>query len=203
MKLLRMDTKSYPMRDFERELYLDAGIGEIVEIDDDDPEAVVRIDADVLSVIPGYLPGAVLERLSNCRMIIRLGAGYDKIDLDMATRKGIYLIIVPDYCVHEVAEHIVMLMLSIARKLIVMNRAAIDGSWMQARKDTKLSRLHGKTLGILGFGRIGRQVGRIAHSMGMDVLIYDVAISEQPDYQVERVDMDTLLKTATSAVRPT
>lgn len=196
MRLLRMDSESYPLQEFEKTLFYEAGVTEIIAIEAHDPKEVIDADADVIAVIPGSLPKEVIEKLHHCKAILRMGTGYDKIDMETASSKGIFIIAVPDYCLYEVAEHAVMLMLASARKLIDLNRSMADGSWMAARQAAQLTRLHGKTVGIVGFGRIGQQIGRIASGMGMKICACDMYQTAAIDYPFTWVALDELLQTS-------
>src|SRR5205814_7745840 len=104
-----------------------------------------------LLVVSSRLPAAVIERLDRCRVIARLGAGTDRIDVAAATRAGIVVANVPDFCLNEQAEHTLGLLLAAARRLPYMSAAMRLGHW-SARNHQSVHRIAGQTLGLVGFG---------------------------------------------------
>jgi D-3-phosphoglycerate dehydrogenase len=123
-----------------------------------------------------------------------MGSGYDKIDVKTATKKGIAVMCVYGDSTHEVAEHAATLMLATARKLEIMTNSMHTGTWMSQRKYNTFTRLNGKSLGIVGFGRIGREIGRIAKGIGMEVIAYDNYEHSKVDYQVRWANFRELLE---------
>lgn len=130
--------------------------------------------ADVLIVyheIP-YLSDAILSKAPRCVGVVRGGVGFNNVDIEAAAKRGIVVCNVPDYGTEEVADHAMMLILSVARRLIPQH----DGI-RQARWDYKMMegapRLRGKTLGLVGCGRIGKATAQRAHAFGLDVVFYD------------------------------
>lgn len=193
MKLLRMDCDSYPMTEYERQRFLRAGIDEIEEILGYDPEKVIASDPDAIAVIPGYLKADTLAKLTKCKAILRMGTGYDKIDVAAATEHNMAVTFVPGYCVYEVAEHALALLLSISRKIPEMMQVVRDGSWMEKRGAEVYFRLRGKTVGIVGFGRIGREFARMCHALGMKVLAYDEYKCGDVGFPFEWRELDDLI----------
>lgn len=139
-------------------------------------EAVVAergADADVLLVFHGIkLTEASMGRLKKCRAIIRCGVGYDAVDVQAAGAHGIVVCNVPDYGTEEVADHALLLLLATARRLLPTDQAIRAGNW-----DTTLAagapRLRGKTLGLVGCGRIGAAMALRGKALGMRVVFYD------------------------------
>ncbi|MEE8471323.1 MAG: C-terminal binding protein [Dehalococcoidia bacterium] len=142
----------------------------------------------------------VIESLDRCRAISNMGVGYDKIDVDAATGHGVCVCYVPDYCMDEVAEHSMALILTCARRVTTVNNnlkqeklGILQPPWV----DGPVFRLRGQTLGIVGFGRIGRTVVRKAQGFGLKVIAYDPYIPPTTviGYDVELVKrLDQLLK---------
>ncbi|MBR4079075.1 MAG: hypothetical protein IKK29_02585, partial [Christensenellaceae bacterium] len=196
MKLLRMDCDSYPMTEYERQRFLRAGIDEIEEILGYDPEKVIASDPDAIAVIPGYLKADTLAKLTKCKAILRMGTGYDKIDVAAATEHNMAVTFVPGYCVYEVAEHALALLLSISRKIPEMMQVIHDGSWMEKRGAEVYSRLRGKTVGIIGFGGIGREFARMCHALGMKVLAYRKTNCGDLEFPFEWRELDELITEA-------
>lgn len=135
-------------------------------------------EADVLLVYHTIkLTERSIATLSKCRGIVRCGVGYDNIALDAAGRRGIVVCNVPDYGTEEVADHALMMLLAIARRLLIANQALRDGRW-DGQVVLGTPRLRGRTLGIIGCGRIGAAMTLRAKALGMRVVIYD---PYQPD----------------------
>ena len=114
----------------------------------------------------------VIEKASKLRLIARPGTGLDNIDVKTAELHGIAVLNSPESLVEAVSEHVILLMLALFRKLTVADSTTKAGKWEKA--SLVGSELKGKTLGIVGLGRIGRRVGEIARSFGMVIIGYDV-----------------------------
>lgn len=132
--------------------------------------AVAGADAVLNCYAP--MPASVIEGLAGTTIIARYGIGLDTIDLDAATARGIVVTNVPDYCIDEVSDHTIALILGLARGVVLLDRHVRAGSWspMDARP---LHRTRGRVLGLIGFGRIARAVGAKAAAMGFDVIATD------------------------------
>ncbi len=130
-------------------------------------------DADVLLVFHTIKLGErTLARLNRCKGIVRCGVGYDNVDIRAAGARGIVVCNVPDYGAEEVADHALMLLLAAARRLLPCHQALREGTW-----DTTLAfgapRMRGRTLGLVGCGRIGTALALRAKALGMRVVAYD------------------------------
>jgi phosphoglycerate dehydrogenase-like enzyme len=140
----------------------------------DDAEVARRgSDADILLVFHDIkLSERAIAELSKCKAIIRCGVGIDNVDIKAAGSRGIVVCNVPDYGTEEVADHALMMLLAIARRLIPADRAVHAGTW-----DPTLvfgsPRLRGKTLGLIGCGRIGGAMAMRGKALGMRVVFYD------------------------------
>jgi D-3-phosphoglycerate dehydrogenase len=157
---------------------------------DSDALAAAAIDADAILTCWARISEETIAAARNCRIIARLGIGLDNIDVAAATRRGIIVTNVPDYCTHEVAEHTLALLLSLARKV-----AFYHYETKQRRYDLKagpiVRRLTGQTLGIIGLGQIGREVARRAAALGLKVLATSRRQIAYPG--VEHADLEALL----------
>src|SRR5205814_3383027 len=111
-------------------------------------------EADVLLTQYAPLTARVIERLDRCRGIVRYGVGYDTVDIGAATRRGIYVCNVPDYGTDEVSDHAITMLLVIARKIVPLAQGVQAGVW-SLEHVKPVGRLRGRTLGIVGLGRIG------------------------------------------------
>src|SRR5215217_1374029 len=120
----------------------------------DDILAVAR-DADAVLVTYAKLPAELIRQLNRCKVIGRFGIGVDNIDLPAAKEKGIIVTYVPDYCVMEVSDHAMALLLALARKIPLSNKLVQSGRW-EMPAVVPINRLHGRTLGLIGFGNIPR-----------------------------------------------
>src|SRR5512143_1276102 len=129
-------------------------------------------DADALIVRSAVqADAALLQHAGKLRVIGRAGVGVDNIDLDAATAKGIAVMNTPGANAVAVAEHTLGLMLSMARQIPRANELMHAGKW--EKKSLQGSELRGKTLGVLGLGRIGAEVARRAQAFGMKVVAHD------------------------------
>ena len=153
-------------------------------------------DADAITLERGPFRRPVIEKLQRCKIMVRYGVGYDEIDVEAATQRGIAVSNVPDYCVEEVADHALMLLLALARRLIPAHNSAVSGleDWTY-RPFRPVERLRGKTAGIVGLGRIGRAFARRADALGLYILACDPYIKLQAalDVGAELVSLDDLL----------
>jgi D-3-phosphoglycerate dehydrogenase len=161
---------AWPDVDVERELLrsIDAELV-VAPATDGQTLAQLAIDTDAILTCWAQVSQAVIETARRCRIISRLGVGLDNIDVAAATRRGIVVTNVPDYCVHEVAEHTLALLLALARKVAYFHQQTKAGGY-DRHAGPLLRRLAGQTLGIAGLGRIGREVARRANSLGLRVL---------------------------------
>src|SRR5213079_1175662 len=134
------------------------------------------------------LTAEVLERAHRLRVIGRAGVGVDNVDVEAATRRGIVVANAPESTVVSAAEHTVGLLLALSRNIPQAHAALKDGRWERSRFGG--IELAGKTLGVLGFGRIGQQVARRALGLEMRVVAYDPFVSKERfrELGVERVE---------------
>jgi C-terminal binding protein len=138
-------------------------------------------DADALLVFHDMkLTEASLSQLPQCQVVVRVGVGYDRIDIAAAGRQGIVVCNVPDYGTEEVADHAMLMLLAIARRLTPCHNAIVAGGW-EPRLAFGTPRLRGRTLGIIGCGRIGSALALRAKPFGLRVLFYDPYIP--PGYE--------------------
>ena len=121
----------------------------------------------------------LLSKLNKCKIIVRVGAGYDNVDLKEAKRKNIIVSNVPDYGIDEVADHTFSLLLSLNRNIMGFQEETKKGIWK--RTGNKIFRFHNKTLGIIGLGRIGKAVAIRAKAFKMNVIFYDPYVETGSD----------------------
>src|SRR5439155_12342689 len=118
-------------------------------------------DCTALLIVSSRVPGVVIERLERCRVLSRLGAGTDRLDISTATKHGIVVANVPDFCLNEMAEHVMALLLAWGRRLFLMTDAMRKGNF-SARHRPEVHRVAGQTLGLIGFGQSARAVAQRA-----------------------------------------
>lgn len=156
-------------------------------------------DADVVVIqsVRPLLNRQVIEQLPACRCLIRAGAGYDCIDVDAATEQGIMVCNTPTYCVDEVADHAIALLLNCVRHISQLDRAMHRGE-KPTMEPGSTRRIRGSTLGIIGLGAIGRRVAELARAWDMRILAYDPYISQERAAAVgaQLVSLDELLTNA-------
>ena len=170
-------------------------------------EEVIAATHDADAVITGLecpvpYTRKVISELEKCKIIHNIGAGYERIDVPAATDYGICVSYPADYCAEEVAEHSMALLLSCARRIPRLDRAVRQGGWAFVAKREKTSmwmpifRIAEQTLGIIGFGRVGRLIVPKAKGFGLRVIAYDryvpPAVFEQSG--VEPVTFDEVLR---------
>jgi len=137
---------------------------------------------------------ASVDRLQQCRIIVRPGVGYDNVDVAAARQRGIPVANVPDYGTEEVADSAIGLMLSLTRGITPLNvllRDNPDMEWKQTHM-APLPRLRGRVFGIIGIGRIGTAAARRAQALGMDVVFYDPYLDDGYDKAIGVRRVDTL-----------
>ena len=136
----------------------------------------------------------VMARMPKCKIIARYGIGVDTIDLEAATRAGIIVTNNPTYCIEEVAEHTMALLLACARKVAFYDRLVRDGRW-EVPPGKPMHRMVGRTLGLVGFGNIARQVAVRAAAFGLRVLFADPNVKQgQFDAPGKKVELPELLR---------
>lgn len=133
----------------------------------------------------------IIEKLTSCKVIVRVGVGYDNVDLEATKRRKIIVCNVPDYGTNDVADHTIALMLSLARGIERYNHEVKYNNRWEWNIDGGLRRLTGSTLGIIGLGRIGTATVLRAKAFGMNITFYDPYVPAGKDkaLQITRVDL--------------
>lgn len=159
----------------------------------DDILSVAR-DADAILVTYAKLPGELLRELKRCKAIGRFGLGVDNIDLPAAKALGISVNYVPDYCMQEVSDHAMALLLALVRKVPQSNSLVQSGRW-EVPPLVPIHRLSGRVLGLVGFGNIPRTLVPKALAFGLKVVTYDPNVPKDvlASFGVEGVTFDELL----------
>jgi D-3-phosphoglycerate dehydrogenase len=153
-------------------------------------------DADVVMIqsVRPLITRQVIDQLERCRCIVRVGIGFDSVDVAAATRRGIMVCNVPEYCVEEVADHALALLLASVRHIARQDRTVRDGSWDRTGA-RPARRLRGSTLGLVAFGRTARALASKVSGMGFTLLAADPYVSSDvaSTYGVQLVELHELL----------
>lgn len=144
--------------------------------------AIVRADA--------LVDTAMLDRMPNLRVLARTGVGVERVDVAEATRRGLAVVVTPGAGTHAVAEGALAMILHLVKRLAVTTDCVARGRWSE-RAAITLGDLDGATIGIVGYGRIGRRVGHLARAFGMTVLAHDPYLTQSED-RVELVSLNEL-----------
>lgn len=165
----------------EEEMFADAGITTVVaSVPDPDNWIDEARDADAILTRHAPITAAVIQQLERCRIIARYGTGTDNIDIAAAESRSIVVTNVPGYATSEVADHGWAMALALWRHLVPFNDLVRSGGW-QPQRLPHIERLAGRTLGLIGFGRIGSAVARRAMAADMTVIAYDPFLAAAPD----------------------
>ncbi len=160
------------------------------------PEEFIAEAADCVALLNTYagpITADVMAKMPQCKIIARYGIGVDTIDLEAATKAGIIVTNNPTYCIDEVAEHTMALLLSAARKITFYDRQVRSGRWA-VPPGKPIQRVNGSTIGLVGYGNIARAVAVRAAAFGMKVLYADPFIKQgQLDTPGTKVEIDQLL----------
>jgi len=161
------------------------------------PEAILQVarSADAALVTYAKITADMIRQMTRCRVIARFGIGLDNVDIPAATDAGIVVTRVPDYCIDEVSDHTLALLLALVRKIPFANSRAHAGRWEMAAV-APIHRLRGTVLGLVGFGRIPRLVAPKAQAFGLKVLTYDPYVPPEVTASagVGRVDFAELVR---------
>jgi D-3-phosphoglycerate dehydrogenase len=187
---------TWPDIDLERSILQQAGL-QVTDAPAPDEASLRALAADAIAIMTCFaqVTPSVIDNAPNLKMIARYGVGVDNIAVDVATARRIPVTYVPDYCVAEVAEHALALLMALARGVVRYSRSVSAGGW-DLGVAAPLHRIEGRTLGIVGCGRIGRRLAQMVQGLGVRVLGYDPnpgAASAAAASGIESVDLDDLL----------
>ena len=162
----------------ERQVLAEIG-AEVILAESGTGEPIDRLVSQVDGILTDQYPitGDLINAAERCKAIARYGVGFEKVDLDAATASGIVVTNVPAYCIDEVTDHAMALLLACARKIPTFDRGVKGGNW-DRNIGPPMRRIRGKTLGIIGFGRIGRLIVSKAKAFGLEVIVFDEYISQ-------------------------
>jgi D-3-phosphoglycerate dehydrogenase len=157
------------------------------------------MDGTIALIVRGMtqISGRVISEAHDLRVIGRTGVGYDNIDVNAATELGIPVVFTPGAGARAVAEGTLAMILALVKQLPELDHRTRCGDW-QARETVRIGDLEGTVLGIIGLGRIGREVALLARTFTMRIISYDPAVTKDQadELGVELVDFEHLLKTS-------
>ncbi len=186
----------FPQLDIEHEVIEKAG-GVLVVAKGQKEEQMIEVvkDADAIVTVYAEVTEKVINSAEKCKIIVRTGIGVNNIDIDAATKRGIYVANIPDYCFDEVSDHALALALALARKVVILDKKVKNKEWNFEGAQPILA-MRGQTFGLVGFGNIPKEVARKVKVFGFEVIAYDPYVKPE-DAQalgVKMVDLETLLK---------
>lgn len=185
----------WPDLEIERSILEPAGI-DIVDAPAQDEQTLCEhaTDVQVIATCWAHVTENVIRAATDCRLICRMGIGLDNIDITTATSLKIPVTNVPDYCVEEVADHTLALLLSLTRNVAFFHFRTKRGEY-DLTAGPPMQRLRGRRLGLIGFGRIGREVYQRASAFGFDV-VASTPSQNAHGTDCQMVSLDELLTTS-------
>lgn len=182
--------------DIERRILAAAG-AELVVAETGVEDELIRLAAPVDAILTNWkrVTPAVLDAAPRCRIVARYGVGLDNIAVEHATHLGMLVTNVPDFCLEEVSDHAMALLLACARKIVTFARATHEGEWdLQAGRP--LPRVRGQTLGLIGYGNIARTLVPKARGFGLEIIAYTPRLAADALAPFGRAtnDLDLLLR---------
>lgn len=185
----------WPSVELERQVLAEIG-AELIVAETGAEDELVGLAPEADGILTNWKPttGNVIQAASECKVIGRMGIGVDNIDVETATALGIVVTNVPDFCVDEVSDHAMALLLACARKVALLDRGVRDGEW-DRDVGPSMHRMRGQTLGIIGLGKIGAAIPPKAKAFGLEVLAYTPRLTPQiaQKYGVECTSLQELI----------
>ena len=190
-----MTDHPWPDLSIERSFFDPASI-ELVDAPDASEETLAKLSRDVVAIATcwGEVTEGVIRAAQNCKLICRLGIGLNNIDIQTATELGIPVTNIPDYCIEEVADHTLAMILGLTRNIAFFHYRTKRDEYDLAA-GPKMNRLRGQRLGLIGFGRIGRAVRERAVAFGFDVVAHTSSANDHGT-GCQMVSLDELLGTS-------
>ena len=194
-KILRTDTE---VRLGEARLAHLARLAEVVTPETWDEDTLARAAVGAEVIVHSFFPtisARLIEASDNLKAIVKYGVGVDNIDIEAASRRRVMVVNCPDYGAGTVADHAFALLICLARRIIPIDRATRESAWVWPSPEVVGIDLAGKTLGLVGFGNIGRALARRAAGFDMERVYYDPYVPAETgaEYDVRAVGFDELL----------
>ena len=188
---------AWPTVEPERAVLARVG-AELVVAPDGSEDTLASLAKDVDGILTCFaqVTDRVLREAEKCVVVGRCGVGVDNIAVDTATELGMAVTYVPDYCMDEVSDHVLALLMAWNRRIVLLGNSVKTTGWGSVPLTMRMMRLRGKKLGIIGLGRIGRAVCSKALAFGFEVLASDPYVSSEEAAQLGAriVDLETLLR---------
>jgi D-3-phosphoglycerate dehydrogenase len=186
----------YAHHDHEKRVLAEIG-AEVVESKASSPSGILEVAADADGVIVNLAPitAGIIAGLDRCKVIVRYGVGFDTVDIEAAGKKGIFVVNVPDYCEEDVSDQAMALLLSCVRQTPLHDRETRKGNW-NIKSGGPMFRMKGKTMGLVGYGRIPQCLHRKLNGFGFGRMLVCDPFAAKDAVEAngaELVDFDTLL----------
>lgn len=194
MKIVISDY-AWPNIDIEKDYFKSKSID--LDVSSGKEDLIDKIkDADGLLFCFQDIDETVLRSAKNLKAAQRYGIGVDNINIKVATELGIVVSNIPDYCIDEVSDHALSMILAINRMIVPDSKMVKLGKWNDVKKGNRVFRLSDATLGVVGFGRIGRRLANKAKALGLNVIAYDPYINEEVYDGVKLVSFDQVISSS-------
>jgi len=188
----------FPDTRVEEEILKEIG-ADLILIPSPDEGTIMQHIGNADAIVTTYVQVTekMLDAATKCRVVVRTGIGVDAIDVPAATKRGIYVANVPDYCYDEVSDHTLALALALQRKITTLSQKAKKGKW-GLNEAKPMFALRSQTYGLVGFGNIARLVAKKAQVFGFNLIATDpfVSAGEASRFGVELVGFSKLLETS-------
>lgn len=187
---------TFPDLSIETQILEAAGL-EVISGQCKTQQDLIMLTANADYVITQFAPVDVdvIKAMSNCKVIVRYGIGYDNVDCEAAKEKGIPVCNIPTYCIDEVADHTLSFILSMTRQLLANAKYVQNGKWGLGTDLSNMRGLYDSTVGIIGLGRIGQAVAKRLKGFGCQLIAYDPVVNptQVASTGCQLVDLDYLL----------
>lgn len=195
-KFVVLDTWHLPgaRYEIEKDMLEEAGFEVVIGSYHTDDEVVEAAkDADAIGLIYHQMTPELLDRLPKCKVLVRYGIGYDSINVEAASERGIVVCNLPDYCQVDVATHTIALLLDTCRKITCLDRHVRTGGW-DGTAGYKIHRIENLVIGLFGFGSIARTMVKLLAGFNPTIIAYDPYAPDSlfEEFGVKRVTMDEL-----------
>jgi D-3-phosphoglycerate dehydrogenase len=180
-KVVMVDSFATNMAATEEIEELDKVNSVLIKVNCSTEDEVIQAAGEADAIITRFAPitRRVLEAVPKCKVIARYGIGYDNVDIDAATDNNILVVNTPDFCLEEVSNHVIMLILACAKRLQLFSNYAKQGRWHEWRQiQLPMASIYGQTLGLVGCGHIAMMVARKARCFDLEIIGYDPYIDK-------------------------
>ena len=180
MKKIAITDYTFGEIDIEKGILEPQGCAVVGNRSGNDPRLIAELVKDADAVITQFAPvnAAIIGAMEKAKVIVRYGIGVDNVDLQAAAAKNIPVCNIPDYCIDEVADHTLALILAVTRQIVPCNNAIKAGHWKLPVPIEALQALKYMTVGLVAFGRIGREVAARLKPFKCRILVFDPAMSD-------------------------